>query len=110
MKKNILFLFLTILIYCCTPKAKVATGPEFTDADVQRGKAFWSECSVEQLQSAKSLYEGKCGSCHALKKPSSEDEVRWRKMVPPMAQKAKITAAEEALILNYVLTMREAKK
>ena len=82
----------------------------FTETDVMRGKAFWSECSIEKLNAANTLYTNKCVTCHALIEPSSRNEERWRKIVPPMAKKAKLTADEESMILNYVLTMREGKK
>ena len=106
------FLCISVFIYCCTPKAapKTAPAPEFSDADVARGKVFWSDCSVEKLSAAKNLYTGKCGTCHALKALSSEDEAGWKKIVPPMAKKANLNAEEQALILNYVLTMKDSKK
>ncbi len=110
MKKLIFLPLFAIAIYCCTPKAKVAPAPEFSDADVARGKVFWNDCSVANLSSAKALYNGKCGTCHALKPLYSMDETGWRKIVPPMAKKANLSAAEQALILNYVLTMKDARK
>ena len=106
MKKTI-YVLLSIGIYCCTPKLAPSS---FTESDVARGKAFWSDCSVAKLDAAHTLYMNKCASCHSLKAPESEDEAGWRKIVPPMAKKAKLSAEEESQILNYVLTMREAKK
>ena len=112
MKK--IFLFLLIAgIYSCTPKAAPSpakTTSAFTDTDVARGKVFWTDCSIEKLDAANTLYTAKCGTCHSLKAPTSRDEEAWKKVVPPMAKKAKLTAEEEALILNYVLTMKDAKK
>ena len=125
MKKQNTYFFLfagvVLLSYCKTksntststlpaaPTAPVNPG-FFTETDVIRGKAFWSECSIEKLNVASTLYTNKCVTCHALIEPSSRDEERWRKIVPPMAKKAKLSAEEESMILNYVLTMREAKK
>ena len=93
------------MFYCCTPKLIPPTS-----ADAERGKANWAECSVEKLTQAHQLYIDKCGGCHSLKSPESESEESWRKIVPPMAKKSKLTSEEERMILHYVLTMREAKK
>ena len=98
------FAFL-VSLYCCTPKLAPPT-----PVDAERGKVSWDECSIEKLKEGHTLYINKCGSCHALKMPRSENEEGWKKIVPPMAQKAKLNEEEEALILHYLLTMREAKK
>jgi hypothetical protein len=104
--KPITFILVLAFVYCCTPKL----APPVTDADVQRGKVFWTDCSMERLNAARTLYTNKCGTCHSLKKTNSRDEAQWRKIIPPMAKKAKLSVEEESLILNYVLTMCEAKK
>ena len=110
MKKIILFLSLAV-IYCCTPKvappaATTTPASSYSAADIDRCKTYWADCSAEKLDAAHSLYTGKCASCHALIKPKDKSEETWRKMVPPMAKKAHLTADEEAQILAYVLTMR----
>ena len=94
------FIAILILLYCCTPKLLPPT-----EADATRTKS-----SLSSLQQAHTLYINKCGACHALKLPTSETEEGWKKIVPDMAKKAKLSAAEEDLILHYVLAMREAKK
>ena|ERR1051325_7468696 len=94
-----------VLFYCCTPKLLPPA-----EADAERAKSFWNESSLASLQNAHKLYINKCGSCHALKLPSSKNEEEWKKVLPEMAEKAKLSAQEEQLILNYVLAMREAKK
>jgi hypothetical protein len=99
------FVAIGILFYCCTPKL---IPPSLADAD--RGKVLWNDYSLETLNQAHTLYINKCGTCHSLKMPSSESAESWKKIVPPMARKAKLSAEEENTILRYVLTMREAKK
>ena len=89
-----------ILLYCCTPKLLPPT-----EADATRTKS-----SLSSLQQAHTLYINKCGACHALKLPSSKNEYVWKKIVPDMAKRAKLSAQEEGLILHYVLAMRETKK
>src|SRR5438045_1560382 len=104
MKKIAYVLLILTGIYCCTPKL-APTSSGFTEADVTRGKTFWSECNMEKLTAARTLYTNKCGTCHSLKSPDSRSEEAWRKIVPPMAQKAKLTQEEQDMVLAYVLTM-----
>ncbi len=98
----IIFLSLT----GCSPKL---ISPIPTSDDASRGKAIWTDCTIEKLKETHTLYINKCGSCHGLKDPKSESEEAWRKIVPPMAKKAKISSAEQDLILNYLLVMRGRK-
>lgn len=76
-----------------------------TESDASR-----SSISIAELQSSHHLYVKKCGGCHALIAPASLSEENWRKHVPPMAKKSKLNSEEEALILRYVLAMRESTK
>ena len=94
-----------ILICCCTPKLSPPTSE-----DAERGKTSWNNCSLEKLTEAHSLFVSKCGTCHALKPPVSQSEESWKKIVPPMAKKARLNPEEQDLILHYVLTMRQDKK
>lgn len=105
MKKLSLLIFLAA-IYCCTPKAM----QPLTDADVERCKGYWADCSMNKLSEARRIYNGKCGTCHALYAPGARTEEQWRKIVPPMAGKAKLTVEEQTQVLAYVLSMREVQK
>lgn len=101
--KTIVATAVALLLYCCTPKLSPPA-----QADAERGKTAWNDCSLEKLTAAHNLYINKCGACHNLKLPQSKSDYVWRKIVPDMAERAKMSAAEEELILHYVLTMREA--
>src|SRR6478735_2667431 len=101
MKKIILYLSAALFIAACTKAvAPTASKPDFTEADAQRASTMWPNTTVEDLKQGKALYEANCGSCHGLKKPSSEPESEWRHIVPPMARKAKIDADTEFKILR----------
>ena len=112
-----------LLMICCKPTSKTTSPvssnpptaavpsnpfPAPVQADADRGKTTWSECSLENLTQAHTLYMNKCGTCHNLKALSSQDEAGWKNIVPPMAKKAKLTAEEQELVLHYVLTMRNS--
>lgn len=62
------------------------------------------------LELGKSIYESKCGSCHALKQVNQYDAESWKSIVPNMVgktnKKANTTAIDSsghAALLQYVL-------
>ncbi len=63
----------------------------------------------EALNKGYYLYANKCGSCHYLYRPVKFTEEKWIKEMPEMAQRTKITADEQSLILKYLLTKREVE-
>lgn len=115
MKKILVFSALIVLSACGTAKkstdATVETIDGMSQADVDRGIQKFPGLTLNDLVEGKKLYENNCGLCHALKKPESESEAEWRKVVPPMVQKANkknggvLDAVAEEKILRYVVTM-----
>jgi cytochrome c5 len=106
MKKFIIIISSVALAGCFASK-KVVTP---TDADVARGAAKFSGYTLADLTEGKKLYEANCGSCHALKKPTAENEATWRREVPVMVKKVNknsmvLDAHAEEMILRYVVTM-----
>ncbi|MFL5728692.1 MAG: c-type cytochrome [Cytophagaceae bacterium] len=78
--------------------------------DVNRVKTKYPDYTLAQLNDGKALYEKNCANCHALKNPSSRNEEEWKQIVPGMTKKANkkgaaIDAAQQELILRYVITM-----
>ncbi|MFN5911800.1 MAG: hypothetical protein ACK45H_10725 [Bacteroidota bacterium] len=92
MKKSLLPLSILILLSACTPKTAeikaVTEGPEFPSAEVEEGSH---------------IYANNCGKCHDLPKESRYSEEQWKKIIPPMAGKAKLDATQESKVLQYVL-------
>lgn len=92
-----------------TKPTKVDGVPDQSDVDRMQGK--FPGYTLDDLNKGKSLYEGYCAICHELKKPTSESEEEWRRIVPPMVKKANnktnnaIDAKGEEQILRYVITM-----
>lgn len=103
--KKIIYIYVILLLSACS--ATILT-PAQGDAD--RGAQKFPGLTLAELNQGKTLYEASCGKCHGLKKPNALDEAGWRKIVPPMAQKAKIDAEAERLVLQYVVTMSEATR
>lgn len=58
--------------------------------------------------SGKSLYERKCGICHALHSPSSYNYARWKEIMSIMKERAQLTKSENNLVMAYLKT--NAKK
>lgn len=77
-----------------------------TDNDVIHAKNRWADSNMEALKVGRHLYIDKCGKCHYLYRPSKFSEEKWLKEIPDMQKKAKIDSAQVALILRYILVMR----
>ncbi len=105
MKKAIVILSVVLLTSC---SAKLAMP---TQSDADRGSAKFSGLTVAQLEEGRALFKSKCTQCHPAKKPSSRDEVKWREIVPKMAEKAhrkgkeEISSTDQEKILKYLITM-----
>ncbi len=105
MKSIVTISILTFLIMSCGVKFL-----EPTQLDVERGSQFSSSITLENLNQGKTLYEDNCGNCHKLNKLTLLDEAGWRNIVPKMGKKAKLNTADTDLVLQYILTMKDAVK
>ncbi len=109
--KGIISLFvLAVFVTACT--ATKALGP--SQADVDRMQSKFNGYTLADLTQGKALYEGNCGTCHALFDPNSRGEEQWKGVVPPMVQKVNkkqkaLDASQEELILKYLITMSTVK-
>lgn len=81
-----------LLMTACAPKTtetkNVSEGTKYPSAEIEEGNG---------------LYANNCGKCHDLPKESKYNDEQWKKIVPPMASKAKLDATQENKILQYVL-------
>ena len=118
MKKLIILVAIIIVAGCISKKTTTSAVDKNnpTQADVDRVKLKYPDYTLSELHNGKTLYEKHCGTCHSLKKPASEPEQEWNKIVPKMVVKVNKkegnvldTKAEES-ILRYVVTMTTAPK
>lgn len=58
---------------------------------------------IPELAEGRKLYIKNCGSCHNLYSPGKYPRYHWEKEMTEMQAEAKITDAESALILKYLL-------
>jgi len=58
--------------------------------------------TLADLQSGRTLYVNRCGSCHNLYSPDSYSSANWSSILASMAPKASLTSTEKSLVLKYV--------
>ncbi|MEK7474648.1 MAG: hypothetical protein AAB152_03340 [Candidatus Coatesbacteria bacterium] len=62
--------------------------------------------TLESLSRGRALYVAKCSGCHALEAPAAHPEAFWAEHVPAMADRARLSGDEPALILRYLEAVR----
>jgi len=80
-----------------------------TEHDLALAPVNGNNMDIESLDNGYNLYVNKCGSCHYLYRPTRFSEEKWKMEVPKMAGKAKLSQEQQELVLQYLLTMREAE-
>lgn len=61
--------------------------------------------SLSALKVGRTLYIGRCGSCHSLKDPGVLSPGEWPEMVEDMADNAKINADQQRAITQYLVAI-----
>lgn len=84
--------FAMTLVYSCTSQSNV---------NIQ-GNSYGA--TTEQLATAKTLYDARCGKCHDLPATTDHTAEDWKPIIERMTPKAKLTAEEGNWILAYVST------
>jgi hypothetical protein len=110
MKTSIIILFVIFLVACSANKNTTAKSP-FSNSEMERAAFIFPGTTSDQLVMGKTLFEGNCGTCHALKKIDDYTEEQWREINPKMVAKANkykdanLSAEAEQSILKYVVTL-----
>lgn len=99
MKRAVVFLMLA---------AGCVTLPHATAGDVDRARARWPGASLRSLEDGRMLYQGRCSGCHALHSPSAHTPDQWAKAIDEMADRAKLSTQEKALLLQFLSTMSQS--
>ena len=103
MKKVIVLAAVTFLVACAAYKPLT---PAQSDAD--RAAKENPQITLADLTEGKSIFEEKCHKCHSLKKPFKKTDEEISDALPRMAKRARLDSTQEALVLNYLLTMNDA--
>jgi hypothetical protein len=79
--------------------------PVPTSADAARGNSRYPDLTLSELSQGRSLYLGRCGSCHALKRPAELLPDRWGAEVTEMRTKngVKLTDDEARALERYLV-------
>jgi len=71
--------------------------------------AQWPDATAGQLSHGRESMEGHCTSCHGMPSPRHETAKDWPDVMQDMAGNAKLGAADEAAMLRYILSARNAQ-
>ena len=104
MKKVFVLALVSTAIFACNRKT-VAISNETVTKTEETKKA---EANTAAIAQGKTVYDAKCGKCHALKDVTVYTAQRWESILAKMAPKAKLTEAETEQVHAYV--MANAKK
>lgn len=74
--------------------------PHATAADAERANV-----ELAELQQGRKLLLAKCAGCHKTPLPHDHASAAWPRYMDEMAPKAKLDAAQRALIEQYLVTM-----
>lgn len=95
--KSILLLF---LIISCTSKKHIVEKPIET-IEVTSTKP---EITItDRIAQGESLYQNKCGNCHALPKVKDHSPENWKLIMLRMQKEARISDSERENIYNYIV-------
>jgi cytochrome c5 len=97
--KNIFIISMIALAGCSASKMLT-----MTQVDADRAAAKFPGATLATLQEGQKLYSDNCGNCHGLKSTTWGNEVQWKEIIPPMAEKANINDTQQTLITQYLLT------
>lgn len=61
-----------------------------------------ANATLEELQQGRTLYINNCGACHSLYSPDDFSAGNWKSIIPTMAPRTTLTAAQIILVTKYV--------
>jgi len=75
--------------------------------DASWAAAKWPGTTVGDLEHGRAVFVSRCAGCHNLPMPDSKSADEWAGVVPEMAQGARLSAADEDLVLRYLSATSE---
>ena len=95
-------LLLAVFAFACSKKtAPVKTDPPANPAPVEQS-AVPEPALPPAVTAGKTLFDGKCGRCHAFKQPELYTAPAWAPIMDRMALKARLSDDEKKQVLAYV--------
>ena len=105
--KKVVFIVVAGLFAACSPKLMMPK-----QSDVESIVAAHPNYNLADMKEGRQLYSQHCGTCHALKSPTSRKEDGWNSIVPIMVKKvnqkgkvAIINQQDSDKILQYLVAM-----
>jgi mono/diheme cytochrome c family protein len=85
--------------------ACASLAPRPTEVDVARAPTRSPAVTLADLQRGRTLYLGRCASCHQPFDPASRSADSWPGYVDKMMQRAHLSGNDAALVVDYLVTM-----
>ena len=98
----------TLLLLVGLAGCASSSAPRATEADATRARLRWPGITLAELDAGRSLYVGRCGTCHVPPPPGDHTPEAWPGHVHEMAERAGLDDAEALQIERYVVTMAAA--
>ncbi|MGZ3423754.1 MAG: hypothetical protein ACXVEF_19890 [Polyangiales bacterium] len=85
---------------CATTQVPMPTAQQ-ASAAAER----WPGTTQEELVAGRTLFVERCSGCHTLPVPDSHTPDSWPKLIDEMADRSKLTKAERARVLHYLVAV-----
>jgi cytochrome c5 len=104
----IILVALLLNTQCKVKKAATPTVVVSPDKVLLVAQTKWEGTTQSELDQGKTIYEGKCTTCHGKKNIVVYDEKKWLHEIDDMSPKAKLSMDERIKLTKYILSYREA--
>jgi mono/diheme cytochrome c family protein len=95
----------SLAVLACARVQLPVAGPR----DVSRASVRWPGTSEGDLARGRSLYQGRCTSCHQPFLPGAVPAAEWPGHVHEMRERAHLSPEEADLVVRYLVTMASAR-
>lgn len=100
MKKIILPALVIFILVSCKSKKVVTENV----TEIETTSTVSSEISMaEMIAQGESIFQNKCGNCHALPKVKDHSAENWKPIMIRMQKEAEISDKEREYVYNYVV-------
>lgn len=100
MKKTILPALIIFILVSCKSKQVVTDNK----TEIETNKTVTSELSMaDMIAQGESIFQNKCGNCHALPKVKDHTPENWKSIMLRMQKAAEISDKEREYVYNYIV-------